>query len=139
MTHLCCNLYHDFAHEGWNERDLTTLSGTELVFLCRVLGIPDYGNNETRITRLLAILICRQELSKFGSDYAALLEVVAAFKKPRLHWMAAQACLWKSGTKIQLAQVLLNWRNKCRHDGQKYLEECEAFSRSKGQQLVLPL
>jgi hypothetical protein len=139
MTDLCHRLYHDFDHEGWNEYDLAILPGEELVFLCRVMGIPDYGNKQTRIVRLLSLRICRKELAKFGSDYTALQEVVASFKKSRLHWMATQACLWKSGTKIQLAQVLLNWRNKCRHDGQKYLAECDAFARQVGQQLALPL
>lgn len=139
MTHLCSQLYRDPHHEGWNEYDLETIHVEELRFLCRVMGIPDYGNRQVLIVRLLSLRICRLDLSKFGSDYQALQDVCAAFKKDRLHWMCREANLWKSGTKIQMAQVLLSWRNKARLAGQKYLAECDAFTRAKGVQLTLPL
>jgi len=130
MTALCHNLYHDFQHQGWNEDDLETLPRKELRFLCRIMGVPDYGTKAVIIVRLLSLRIVRMELSGFQCDgfasdtSGAVLLVASTFKRERLRWMCEQANLWKSGNKVQLASVLLSWRNKCRLSGQKFLAEC---------------
>lgn len=136
MTKLCSDLYRDPNHEGWNDYDLATLPKRELVFLCRIMGIPTYGNAETITIRLLTCRIVRKELSPFGDDPAA---VVPVFKRSRLHWMCQQAKLWKSGNKYSLSVVLLRWRNECRHKGQAFLNECIEATKASDQQLTLKL
>ncbi|HEV2207329.1 MAG TPA: hypothetical protein VG167_01025 [Verrucomicrobiae bacterium] len=138
MTYLCFQLYRDFHHEGWNEYDLEKLPRNELRFLCYLMGIAHSGTKADLIVRLLTLRLVRKDLSKFGSDHDALLAVVAEFKRSRLRWMCQQANLWKSGNKIQLASVLLSWRNRCRQQGLKFLEEWRAAA-SKAQQLALKL
>lgn len=134
MTKLCQDLYHDYHHEGWNEFDLSTLPAKELQFLCLMGGLPYTGTKEKVVVRLLSCRICRLELSKFGDDPH---EVAAAFKRDRLRWMCQQANLWKSGSKVQLAVVLLNWRNRCRHEGQKFYRECVEAGKGRAHQLEL--
>ena len=145
MTALCHNLYHDFNHQGWNEDDLWTLPGNDLRFLCRIMGVPSYGTKPVMIVRLLSLRIVRMELSQFQCDgfsretSGAVALVAGSFKRERLKWMCEQANLWKSGNKIQLACVLLSWRNKCRLEGQKFLAECIAHTKRVGFQLEFPL
>jgi hypothetical protein len=135
MTLLCSELWKDFNHQGWNEYDLSTLPAADLVFLCRVAGIAHTGAREKLIVRLLSCRIVRFELSKFADDPHA---VAAAFNRDRLRWMCIQANLWKSGSKPQLAVVLLNWRNRCRMEGQKHLDACISETIKRGFQLLLP-
>jgi hypothetical protein len=132
MTDLCSQLYRDPNHQGWNDYDLDKLPARELEFLSRMMGIPHSGTKERRIVRLLSCRIVRKELSPFQDDPDAVVQV---FKLERLKWMCKQAQLWRSGPKRSLATVLLNWRNRCRHEGAKYLEACIAETKSKPVQL----
>lgn len=134
MTELCTHLYRNFDHEGWNDYDLQKLTLAELEFLARVMGVAFSGTKEKRIVRLLSCRIVRKELSRFKDNPS---EVAQAFKRERLKWMCVQGNLWRSGNKIQLATVLLNWRNRCRHDGSRYLEACIASTRERPIQLNL--
>lgn len=134
MTHLCSQLYQDFDHQQWTQYDLETLPLVELEFLCRLMGIAHSGTKEKRIVRILSTRIVRKDLSKFQDDPDA---VVASFSRDRLRWMCEQNHLWKSGNKRALAVCLLNWRNRCRAEGSKYLQACIAYSKSTGVQLDL--
>lgn len=136
MTKLCQELFRDFHHKSWNEDDLALLPARELRFLCRMAGFYHTGTKEKLIVRLLSCRIVRLELARFGDDPYL---VVPLFSRSRLRWMCEQANLWKSGTKVQLAAVLLKWRNTCRLEGQKYWQECLAHSKRAGMQLELSL
>lgn len=134
MTRLCHELYRNFDHSGWNEDDLATLPGKELVFLAKNLGLAHSGTKEKLIVRILSCRIVRARLAPFTDDPSPVAE---KFKRESLRWMCEQANLWKSGNKIQLAAVLLRWRNQCRKAGQKYLQECIDHTRSQPLQLEL--
>ena len=136
MTDLCTQLYRNFDHQGWNDYDMQKLFLGELEFLARIMGIPFSGTREKRITRLLSNRIVRKELAPFKDNPQ---DVVDAFDRRRLHWMCVQTNLWKSGNKYALATVLLNWRNRCRHEGSQYLQECIAASRERPIQMTLLL
>jgi hypothetical protein len=136
MTFLCRKLYKDFHHQGWNEDDLAKLPAKELVFLCHMAGVAHSGTRAEIIVRLLSLRLVRLELSPFKDEAS---EVANVFKRDRLRWMCVQANLWKSGSKIQLAAVLLKWRNQCRLDGQKYFQECVAIGLRAGVQMELPI
>lgn len=136
MTILCQQLYQDYNHQGWNEWDLQKLPLADLRFLCHCAGIAYSGTKEKVIVRLLASRICRIELSKFADDPAPVAE---AFSRDRLRWMCMQNNLWKSGNKKALAACLLMWRNRCRLEGQKFLNACIAASKTRAQQLYLPM
>jgi hypothetical protein len=136
MTDLCSQLYRDPNHEGWNDFDLSKLPSRELEFLSRIMGIAHSGTKEKRIVRLLSCRIVRKELSRFADDPG---EVEPAFKRERLKWMCQQAGLWRSGNKRALATVLLNWRNRCRLEGQIYLQACINETKAQPIQLNLPM
>lgn len=130
---LFSKLVYNFDAEEWNEYDLPKLSLREIQVLCRLLGSPKSGSKEKVIARLLAVRQVRLKLSRFQDDPHA---IVPEFRKEALKHMAREAGLWRSGNKIQLATVLLNWRNKCRHDGQKFFEDISAELAKRPQQLA---
>ncbi len=139
MTDLCSKLYRDFDHEGWNEFDLETLPNRELEFLSRMMGIAFSGTKSARIVRLLSCRIVRRELSKFEANPDGVKALTEQFKRSRLRWMCDQAHVWKSGNKLQLAVCLLNWRNRCRREGNAYYQRCVEQSLQEPQQLTLAL
>ena len=66
-------------------------------------------------------------------------------RTPAVHFLKSlrQMCdavnIWKSGSKVQLAAGLLNWRNRCRLEGQAFLTQLRAESQSRPVQLQLTL
>lgn len=134
-------LFHDLAfnadHEGWNDFDVPTLSMLELRTLCLLLGAPKSGTKEKVSTRLLAVRIVRQRLKKYSHDQEGVGAVMADWKKEQLKWMAKEAGIWRSGNKRQLAIGLLNWRTRCRAEGQKVLVQLLAASPERPRQMGL--
>lgn len=134
MTALCTALYQDINHPSWHEYELEKLPARELEFLCRMFGCAKSGNKYKVALRLMMIRRARFDLAKFTDDPH---ELAAAFKRSRLRQICEIGNLWKSGNKTQLAAVILQWRNQCRLDGQRFLQECIAYGKSVPKQMEL--
>ncbi len=132
-------LLHNFDHEGWNEWDIPKLKLAEIQFLCRALGAPKSGTKEKVSVRLLAVRQVRMKISKYPHSEDGVAAMVEDYQKEPLKWMAKEAGLWRSGNKKQLAIVLLNWRNKVRADGQKFLDQAFAAVAKAPRQLSFNL
>jgi hypothetical protein len=129
MTAPCQQLYQDINHESWHEYDLETLPGKELVFLCKLFACAHSGTKQKVALRLMMIRRARIDLDKFTDDPA---ELAAAFSRSRLRQICESANLWKSGNKLALSACILMWRNRCRLEGQKFLMECQEWSKANG-------
>ena len=136
-SHLFQTLAFDVKSQLWNDYELPKLTMVELRTLAMLFGCPKSGNKEWLVSRLLAVRIVRMELAKFGSDYAAVEALAAELRKERLKWMAEQAGTWRSGNKLQLATCLMNWRNRCRVEGQKIMDELLAARAENPKQMKL--
>lgn len=117
----------------WKRADLTTLSLAELRGLCELLGVPVSGTKAECVERLISLGGLRQLLA----DYDDPARLVADFDKRELKGMAAMAQIWKSGSKLQLAVGLIQWRNACRYKGQLALDKARAQLRTQPKQLTL--
>ncbi len=132
-------LLHNFDHEGWNEWDIPKLKLKEIQFLCCALGAPKSGTKEKIAIRLLAIRQVRLKISKYPATDEGVAAMVADFPKEPLKWMAKESGQWRSGNKKQLAIVLLNWRERVRADGQKFLDQAFAAADKAPRQLTFDL
>ena len=118
----------------WSRESLLPCSVTELDILAKLLGIPAGSTKQDRVTKLLNAAEVRVLLAPYGEDKddrtipAAL---ASAFKAKELHDLCVRIHGWIAPNKFGRAIVLLNWRNKCRHDGQRYLDELKAAPRNK--------
>lgn len=132
-------LLWNFDHEGWNEWDIPKLKLKEIQFLCQALGAPKSGTKEKISVRLLAVRQVRMKVSKYDHSEEGVAALVGDYPKEALKWMAKEAGLWRSGNKKQLAVVLLNWRNKVRSDGRKFLDQAFAAAAKAPRQLSFVL
>jgi hypothetical protein len=124
----------------WTRHDLLLLGGAELRGLCELLGIPTSGTKPETIERLLRLGGLRSLLADYdGTDYHEVAaRLVGDFDKRELKGMAASAKIWKSGSKLQLAIGLIQWRNECRRKGKQNLAKARAQIKSQPRQLPLP-
>lgn len=129
-------LVFNFDSDLWNEYDVAKLRMIELQTLAMLVGAPKSGRKDDVVVRVLAVRCVREKLSKFGNDAA---EVLPHFRKEALKHMARECGLWRSGNKLQLAAVLLTWRNRVRAEGEKLLGELIATSRSAATQQQLAI
>jgi hypothetical protein len=130
---LLSELIHDFDSQRWNEYEIPKLFLRELQVLAKLLGCPFSGVKEILVVRLLAHRQLRLKLARFGDDPAPLME---AYRREALRDMCKEAGIWRSGNKRALAAGLLNWRDRCRLNGQKFFAEMQSFSKSRPQQLT---
>lgn len=123
----------------WRRDDLAHLSGGELRDLALLLGVPHSGTKAVLVNRLLDLGRLRGLLHEYeDADVRGDAERLAnTYFKRELKGMAAMAKLWKSGTKIQLALGLLQWRNECRRRGQEVYRRSVEALRSRPRQLAL--
>lgn len=137
------SLFHellwDLDHSAWNEYDLPGLKLVEIQFLCQCLGAPKSGTKEKIIIRLLAVRQVRIKLSKYACDFDGAMRLVSDFQKEPLKWMAKEAGVWRSGNKRQLAVCLLQWRDRARVSGKKFLDQAFAEAAKAPRQLTLDL
>jgi hypothetical protein len=131
---LFSTLMADPQSEHWTPADLQKLSVTELQGLARLFGAPTSGSKTELAERLLTYRKIRIRLSRYDDDADALAD---EHKRESLREMCDALNLWKSGSKIQLAAGLLNWRARCCHQGQTFLAELRAASQSRPVQLSL--
>jgi hypothetical protein len=118
---LCRRLIFNFNDPGWNEDDVAKLKTWEIEILCKLLGAPKSGPREKVIVRLLETRNVRGAISAYPCDRDGAVALATAKRKEWLKWFCKQMCLWRSGTKIQLAGTLLQWRDRARLEGQKFL------------------
>jgi hypothetical protein len=130
---LLSELIHDFDSQRWNEYELPKLLLRELQVLAKLLGCPFSGAKEILVVRLLAHRQLRFKLARFGDDPAPLME---AYGREALRDMCKEAGIWRSGNKRALAAGLLNWRDRCRLNGQKFFAEMQSLSKARLQQLT---
>jgi hypothetical protein len=115
-------LVFNFDAEEWNEFELPKLRCWELSILSQLLGGPKNLPREEFVTRILETRSIRAKLAGYASDREAAGKLADAHRKEALKWMAKQMKLWRSGSKIQLAITLIQWRDRCRMEGKKFLE-----------------
>jgi hypothetical protein len=127
-------LMTDPQSERWNQADLQKLSVAELQGLAKLFGAPTSGSKPELAERLLTYRKIRIRLSRYDNDAEALAN---EHKREGLRQMCDTLNLWKSGSKIQLAAVLLNWRNRARHEGQQFMAQLRAEAKSRPVQLSL--
>lgn len=138
-TELFRTLAVDAVSELWNEDELPKCSLEEVRHLAMLLGSPKSGPKEKVIVRLLAVRQVRLAVAKYPLNEEGAKALVADNQKERLKWMAKEAGLWRSGNKLQLAIVVLQWRDRCRAEGQKLLAAWQAAAASQPKQLLLAL
>jgi hypothetical protein len=131
---LFSTLMTDPQSERWTQADLQKLSLAELQGLARLFGAPHSGSKPELAGRLLTYRQIRIRLSQYGDDPDALAQ---AHKREQLRTWCNAVNVWKSGSKIQLAAVLLNWRARCRYDGLQFLVQLRAEAQSRPMQLNL--
>jgi hypothetical protein len=129
---LFSELVYDFQSERWNEFELPKLSLRELQTLAKLLGSPSYGTKETLIVRLLAQRELRFKLARFTDNPE---ELAISYRRESLRDMCREAGIWRSGNKRALSAGLLNWRNRCRAQGQAFLAEMQSLAKHRPQQL----
>lgn len=132
-------LLFDPMAEEWNEDDLPKLRVAELRLLSQLLGGPKSPPKAELVTRILCTRLIRLEIARFGSTREAAQDLAQSARKERLKWMAKQMKLWRSGSKIQLAIVLINWRDRARLEGQKLLDTLRSVDPGRPVQLLLPI
>ncbi|HSI11758.1 MAG TPA: hypothetical protein VK961_06920 [Chthoniobacter sp.] len=125
---LFIKLVFNFDAEEWNEFELAKLRTWELSILSQLLGGPKSLERTEFVTRILCTREVRFKIARYASDRAAAEQLAADHRKEALKWMAKQMKLWRSGSKIQLAITLIQWRDRCRMEGQKRLEELRAVN-----------
>lgn len=136
MRRLYDELVMDANSERWNEFDLPKLSLLQMQTTARLLGCPFTGTKSSLVVRLLSVRLIRIKLSRFALEPAAVAE---AFQKRELQAMCKQAGLWRSGNKRQLGATLLSWRERCRKEGKKVLDEVLERTRLENHQMELKL
>jgi hypothetical protein len=131
---LFSTLMADPQSEHWTESDLQKLSVAELQGLAKLFGAPTSGSKAELAERLLTYRKIRIRLSRYDDDAEALAQ---SHGRESLWSMCDAVNLWKSGSKVQLAAGLLNRRNRCRHEGQQFLAQLRAESKTRPVQLSL--
>jgi hypothetical protein len=131
---LFSRLLHNADSAEWTAENLAKLSIAELQGLAKLWGAPHSGSKLELAERLLVHRKIRLCLGAYGDDPEALAN---AHKREGLRSMCDALNLWKSGSKIQLAAGLLNWRNRCRQEGQSFLAQLRAEAQSRPTQLSL--
>ena len=91
----------------------------ELQALCLVLVIPYTGTKEKLITRILDVWNIRTKLKSYNLPE----DIVANFKMKELKAMCKTVRKYSGWNKRSMAKVLLNWRNYCRLEGQRRVDE----------------
>jgi len=127
-------LMADPQSEHWNGADLQKLSMAELQGLAKLFGAPTSGSKSELAERLLTYRKIRIRLSRYDDNAESLAQ---SHGRESLRSMCDALNLWKSGSKVQLAAGLLNWRNRCRVEGQTFLAEMRAEAQSRPAQLSL--
>jgi hypothetical protein len=130
---LFSELVYDFQSERWNEYELPKLTLRELQTLAKLLGSPSYGTKERLVVRLLAQRKLRFKLSRFTDNPE---ELAISYRRETLRDMCREAGIWRSGNKRALSAGLLNWRNRCRAQGQAFLAEMQSLAKHRPQQLT---
>ena len=130
---LFSELVYDFHAQRWNEFELSKLSMRELQGLAKLLGCPSYGTKEALIVRVLAQRELRFKLARFTDNPE---ELAISYRRESLRDMCREAGIWRSGNKRALSAGLLNWRNRCRAQGQAFLAEMQSLAKDRPQQLT---
>jgi len=131
---LFSELVYDFKSERSNEFELSKLSLRELQTLAKLLDCASYGTVETLVVRLLAQRELRVKLARFTDNPD---ELASSYQRESLRDMCREAGIWRSGNKRALSAGLLNWRDRCRAQGQAFSAEIQSVSKDRPQQLTL--
>lgn len=97
---------------------LARYSGRELEALCSVLNISKSGTKAKKIQNIIATMRLRDRISRETVD--SLME---KYKARQLKDMVRTAKGFLGGNKKQLAISLINWREKQRFMGKKYIAQ----------------
>jgi hypothetical protein len=62
-------------------------------------------------------------------------ELAISYKREALRNMCREAGIWRSGNKRALSAGLLNWRDRCRAQGQAFLVDMRSLAKNRPQQL----
>jgi len=120
----------------------------ELEALCRLMGVAHSGTKAVRIARLLDMAALRIELAEWGEyrvddfmeshkeAHKIAEEVTARYKRKELIAMAKRAKTFYSIPKHGIVIGLLQWRERCRMQGQRFNDEIKQAPRVV--QYVLP-
>ncbi|MEA3211679.1 MAG: hypothetical protein QOE70_4736 [Chthoniobacter sp.] len=140
MRHLFGELVHNVDDDSlWNEYELAKLTLNELQSLAILFACAKTGTKEELVTKVLAIRLIRIRVAPYESSRDGARELTTKFDGRALRQMCKEANLWRSGNKIQLAIGLINWRDRCRREGQKALAAAQQSAASKPRQLTLQL
>ena len=99
--------------------DLQSLEMKHLEAFSRLLGIHWSGDKEKRIERLYSAIRMRLKLAQVKEPD----ELVKNHKRTELSELAKSVGVIHYVSKYAIAVSLLNWRNKCRQNGQKFKME----------------
>ena len=106
-------------------KNLIGLKNVELDVVSTLMGIPRHGTKKKKIDRIIDLWDLRHTLTEYGPSLEGAQELANFYRRVELHDMARRAKIWKSGNKIGLAVVLLNWRDRCRRKGKEFLTEAK--------------
>lgn len=113
--------------------DLKTLSLDQLEAFARLLGIPHSGIREKRVQRIYNALVVRHLLTESDNpNYYAAKYRLAVLKRHTKN-VGSYAGLNKYG----LAVGLLNWRIRCRTNGQRFYNKMRAEAANHPKQIRL--
>jgi hypothetical protein len=115
---------------AWARPDLDCLTNAELAWISRLLGIPFSGTKSQRVERILDALELRVILAACTNDPEPL---AATYRLKELQAFAKRAGTYRWLNKRGVAAGLLTWRNQCRRDGQRALDELWALDRQAAQ------
>lgn len=113
--------------------DLRALSMIQLEAFAKLLGIPFSGDRAKRVERIFDALSVRHFLT--ASDEPNFY--ISKYSRRELVRYTKLADSFVGSTKYGLAVGLLNWRTKCRRDGEKFFEEMRTEIRKRPKQFKL--
>ena len=111
------------AKDNITLNNLNGLKSIELDVVSTLMGIPRYGTKEKKIARIIDLWDLRHTLTGYEPSLEGAQELANLYRRVELHDMARRAKVWRSGNKIGIAVVLLNWRDRCRRKGKGFLTE----------------
>lgn len=117
----------------WTRELLESMSHKQVELLAKLLGTWYSGTKQSIVTNLLEHGALREKLTDYdwpdGDHEAEVREVqrlAAAYKGHELRLLCKVARVYAPGTKYGMAASLLGWRNLCRSNGQRVIEQLDA-------------
>lgn len=107
----------------WTPATLGGQTVKKLQALCALMNVAKGGTKAKVIARLVAVRQLRQDLSKVEAPEELRLK----HSLLELRAMAAVSKSYRSGSKIQIATGLINWRDNCRKQGQANFKRAMAL------------